>query len=72
MRGKTGAKWCKPKSCKPPFHHWRNARSGEVEQNLQKPSQTRFHGDNTGSNPVGDANKVNNLSYFYLFFTEAI
>jgi hypothetical protein len=26
-----------------------------------------FHGDNTGSNPVGDANKINNLDLYPVF-----
>jgi len=26
-----------------------------------------FHGDNTGSNPVGDANKINNLGFQAIF-----
>jgi hypothetical protein len=30
-------------------------------QSLPKPPRTRFHGDNTGSNPVGDANKLKDL-----------
>ncbi len=29
---------------------------------LARPRTPPFHGDNTGSNPVGDANKTNNLS----------
>jgi dihydroorotate dehydrogenase len=30
-------------------------------QILQNTYQTRFHGDNTGSNTVGDANQINKL-----------
>jgi hypothetical protein len=30
-------------------------------QMLQNAYQTRFHGDNTGSNPVGDAKYFNDL-----------
>ena len=32
-------------------------------QTLPNTYQTRFHGDNTGSNPVGDATKINSLDH---------
>jgi hypothetical protein len=33
-------------------------------QTLPKGPDSRFHGDNTGSNPVGDANKINYLASY--------
>ena len=35
---------------------------------LARPRTPPFHGDNTGSNPVGDANKTNNLEKIEPFF----
>jgi hypothetical protein len=31
-----------------------------------------FHGDNTGSNPVGDAKQTNNLQFVWLPFRESV
>ncbi len=36
-------------------------------QILQNTYQTRFHGGNTGSNPVGDANKSKDFECYRLF-----
>jgi hypothetical protein len=36
--------------------------SPQPMQTLQNRDYTRFHGGNTGSNPVGDANKANHLA----------
>src|ERR1039457_2107979 len=42
-------------------HSWRLASFAQPRQSLQQWPEKPFHGDNTGSNPVGDANKINNL-----------
>jgi hypothetical protein len=34
----------------------------QPRQTLQQCPEGPFHGDNTGSNPVGDANKINDLT----------
>jgi len=34
---------------------------GKTSAKTGKMANTPFHGDNTGSNPVGDANKINDL-----------
>src|ERR1700722_8657054 len=45
----------------------RRLRAKQRPRRLARPRTPPFHGDNTGSNPVGDANKTNNLSSFTHF-----
>src|ERR1700735_823827 len=40
-------------------------------QNRAKSHKTPFHGDNTGSNPVGDANKIKELTEIPCFLRGA-
>ncbi len=75
LRGLSGwyreANWCKHRNGKrQPSTRYVIAKT-RGRQVLQRPSKscnlrrkvndTHFHGDNTGSNPVGDANTINNL-----------
>jgi hypothetical protein len=52
---KDDASRCKVKCGSDPRYDWRIARFSQSVQILQNTDQTRFHGDNMGSNPVGDA-----------------
>ena len=58
---KVSANASNVKSAFRPRDYRRLANFAQPMQILLKTYRTRFHGDNTGSNPVGDTNKTNNL-----------
>ena len=68
MKGVTGNRV----ALKPDREHAQAARQALPERTkrprrLARPRTPPFHGDNTGSNPVGDANQINNFQLKMLF-----
>ena len=61
-----GCKWVQTETSeKSPLTMRQQRRLASIAQPMQthpKCPKRPFHGDNTGSNPVGDANKINNLA----------